>query len=207
MKSTKSKCHLSTNYAKKLNKRFVQSFLYRTSLVRGNVLMLCGPALKEHVKDAKIIMIGQGTCNIYENNIDTYNQNIEDLKTLKSVDRFNIKHQDILGAKVCRFVDLDFCATLDSTIHIVQHMFREMLYIKHAGSSKLNKHLLITFSNRGSKRKYDISKLCGIFDITNDFIRDESIPGVLRFKHRTCNASYISYRDGMPMTTFSYQWK
>lgn len=202
------KSYLHINFSTKFRKRFVQTYLYNLSKVRGNVLMLCGPALASHLSDAKIIMNGGGgpKCYIYEIDKKTYNSNVKDLLLHKDRNNFIIYNRDIITAKICRFIDLDFCKTLDSTYSTIKIMYNKLNKL----ASHRNKHLLITFANRnnkGIKREDDIVKLCKLFNISNSFTRDKSIPGLLKFNHTKVNATYIAYQDTTPMTTFSYQFK
>lgn len=192
-------------------KRFTQTLLYKTSKVKGNSLLLCGPNLKSHIKDAEIITrYTTGSINIYEISKDTYLLNLKEKSKIKSSVPVNIINNNILEAlknkKIYRFIDLDLCSILTTNINTIKTTFNYLNNLK--GKSKnLNKHILVTFCGITTKRKTDIKTLCNIFGIKNDFIKDDFLPKVCLYKSKTSDACYINYRDGIPMCTFSYQFK
>lgn len=203
----------------KPKKRFVQSFFYVNSKIRGNVLILCGPDLLSHVQDARYIMSSfNHKLSIYEKDIFTYNKNIKDLKKIKSCFKINIENKNIVEAfdtrYKYRFIDLDFCNSLDSNIKTIENAFNYLKNLK--GKSKnLNKQILITFTLRGTKFKKSINTLCNLFNIKNNFFKNPLLHNLNYYDtlnyyndltNRNEKASYILYRDGMPMCTFSYEF-
>lgn len=201
-----SKCHLITDYSNKIRKRFVQRLIYNMSHVRGNMLILCGPALKAHVNDSKIILrMKDAICYIYELNTETYLQNVKDMKKITTKYKFKIINADVLNAKIRRFIDLDFCNLLTDTILTVSTIYFKMKALPF----NYNKHLIVTFTNRGAKLNSDIQLLCNTYNISNKFEKNKCFPGLNMYTHvdNSVDAFYITYRDGQPMTSFSYQWK
>jgi hypothetical protein len=191
-------------------KRFIQTFFYRSSKIKkSSVLMLCGPDVISHYNDYKFI--GNNTsAKLYIAEIDNeiYNQNIKDLNSIKNLN-YSIVNDDIINCDARRFVDLDFCKTLNNTLPTITIMYNKMLKLK----TKLNKHILITFAiNRNSHGtdsvsfEDNINSLCKLFNISNDFVKLELLPHSNIMKHKTVNCMYSTYRDGTPMCTFSYQW-
>jgi hypothetical protein len=205
------KSYSNINFSIRSKKRFIQTFFYRSSKVKqSSVLMLCGPDIINHYNDYKIIKNSNTNSRLYIAEIDTkiYNQNIKDLNNIKNL-KYNIINDDIINCTARRFVDLDFCKLLNTTLPIVNTMYNKMLNIK----TTLNKHILITFAiNRNANGtdttsfQDNINSLCVLFNISNEFIKLDLLPNSNIMKHKTADCMYSTYRDGAPMCTFSYQW-
>ena len=75
----------------------------------------------------------------------------------------------------------------------------------------LSKHILVTFSvrdgNTGTTVKDSIQVLCDLFGISNNFKSLDLLPKSYIMKHVSKDCMYSTYRDGMTMCTFSYQFK
>lgn len=204
----KSYCHI--DFSTRRRKRFIQTLFYSSSKVkRSNILILCGPDLASHVHDYRIIN-ATGNKNIgliiYELDKKTYIQNINNSKNYSNI-KFTIVNDNILNAKIRRFVDLDFCSSLDSSIYIVEEMYNKMLNIIPYKGKILNKHILVTFSIRKQNFNNCIQKLCDLFGINNEFEKLDLLPKTNIMKHKNKDCMYSTYRDGTPMCTFSFQFK
>lgn len=198
------------DFSIRFKKRWIQTFFYRSSKVKNsNVLILCGPDIVSHYNDFKLITPCQAKCTrliIAELDIKTYLQNITDLAKITNTE-YVVINDDIANVPAERFVDLDFCKNLSSTINTVDIVYKKMLKIKRNGTN--TKHLLITFSidRKGEfSLKSNIESLCILFSINNDFIKFDKLPHSNIMEHKTVNCMYSTYRDGTPMCTFSYQW-
>lgn len=206
------KSYSNIDFSVRSKKRFIQRFFYNSSKVKhSSILMLCGPDVISHYIDYRIISSNSGHSKLYIAEIDTivYNKNILDLKKIKSLN-YSIVNDDIINCPVRRFVDLDFCKTLNSTLTTVDVMYNKMLKMK----TKLNKHILVTFAiNRNSHGRDttsfqdNINSLCKLFNITNDFSKLDLLPHSNIMKHNIVDCMYSKYRDGSPMCTFSFQFK
>lgn len=202
------KNYSNIDFTSRIGKRWIQRFFYMSSKLKNDsVLMLCGPDIISHYNDYKLIG-NHGTSKLYiaELNKKTYEQNIKDLQKINNL-KYSIVNDDIINCKVRKFVDLDFCKFLESTIHIVAVVYKKMLNLKTRNNT--NRHLLVTFSiNRYAifNLESDIESLCILFGINNDFVKHPDFPNSNIMKHKTVNCMYSTYRDGAPMCTFSYQW-
>lgn len=204
------KSYLDIDFSSRIGKRWIQRFFYMSSkLSNDSVLMLCGPDIISHYNDYKLIG-NRGTSKLYIAELDTktYEQNVKDLQKINNL-KYSIVNDDIINCRVKKFVDLDFCKFLESTIHIVAVVYKKMLNLKTRNNSR-NRHLLITFSiNRSGifNLESDIESLCILFGISNDFVKHSDFPNSNIMRHKTADCMYSTYRDGTPMCTFSYQFK
>jgi hypothetical protein len=204
-----NKNYSKIDFSTRSKKRFIQTFFYKTSKVTKNsVLMLCGPDVISHYEDFKIIRTtsNNAALSICEINTKTYIENKKILESIPNL-KYNIYNKCISHCKVYRFVDLDFCKCLESTINIIDIVYKKMQALNK--KIKKNKHLLITFAiNRNGcfSLADDIEALCIIFGIDNDFYKHPDFPNSNIMKHKSLDCMYSTYRDGTPMCTFSYQF-
>lgn len=201
------------DFANRKKKRWIQTFFYSTSKVhQANVLILCGPDLNSHVADFKLIsgVHRDLSLTIYETDRKTYLKNVRDSKKYPTIN-INIINDDIINAKVTRFVDLDFCCSLYTSFPIVEKIYNSMKNKCGTAKKTLNKHILITFcvrdGNIGTKLKDSINDLCNLFGISNKFKPLDLLPKTNIMKHVSKDCMFSTYKDGTPMCTFSYQFK
>lgn len=199
------------DFENRYNKRFVQSLLYSLSNVRSNVLMLCGPALEYHLIDAKKIFhptCTKSKCVIYEIDNTMYLQNMRDLKNINYPYEVEIHNDNIVNAKIQRFVDFDACATLDTLLPTINILYNKM---KKLHVNTKYKNIIVTCTLRRNNKKESIEKLCKLFGIYNSFnktdIKLTNNCRLYEIKTHSYIARYIPYRDGSPMLSFSFQWK
>jgi hypothetical protein len=204
------KSYNNIDFSIRRNKRFIQSFFYQSSKIKyASALILCGPDLDSHIADFRKLNSNSNAYNlsldIYELDRKTYLKNVKDSKNHSL--KINCFNDDVNNAKIRRFVDLDFCSSLYNSYETIENIYNKMKNMK----INLNKHLIVTFSLRdgdvGTSLQDSINVLCELFNISNNFKKLDLLPKSGIMKHKTKDCMYSTYKDGMPMCTFSYQFK
>jgi hypothetical protein len=206
------KSYCDIDFSKRRKKRFIQTFFYSSSKTKkSSALILCGPDLDSHVSDFKILSNAYlCSLHIYELDKKTYLKNLKDSEKYSKL-KINIVNDNIINARICRFVDLDFCTSLHTNFPTIESIYNKMKNIKPYNEKVLNKHIIITFSLRdgsfGTKLEDSIQQLCDLFGISNNFKPLDLLPKSYIMKHATKDCMYSTYKDGATMCTFSYQFK
>lgn len=165
-------------------KRQIQSYFYKKSPTRSNVVALAGNNLDLHIKDFNNILTSQSKAYIYDLDINV----IRRFKYLESKQILLI-NDNIFNSRIERFMDIDLMQTL-TTIHpIITHLLLKQ-YRKHKYNDKY-KTFMFTYAHRGNKYNIEeyIKYIKSLIDIN------------------IINFEYILYKDTSCMYTVQIIWK
>ena len=124
-------------------KALIQTLLYKQSLVRCRPVIVSGPDIQRHIRDAKLIAKGTTSITIVEKDWEVYRkiQNNFDYREFPNVCVLN---KDILDVPLSAFVDADLTGTFSSLLKTFTSIYLEMRDLVVAE----RKHLIMTFSQR-----------------------------------------------------------
>lgn len=173
-------------------KREVQYHFYNKVQQKSSITALAGNNLDLHIKDILPLLSRQSKAYIYDLNKQVINK----FKYLSELhNKVQLINDNILNAKITRFMDIDLMATLNTTQGIIYYLFTEQ-YLKYKQSSQIsNKNkintFMFTYCLRGKNRDL------------NSFIYS-----MLKEKNiNIVELESMTYRDGAPMCTVQLQWE
>ena len=134
------------------------SYVGYTKGMVGNVMQVTGPAIKRHLTNARKIA-STSACKIYWVEIEhsVYNTMQSRLRSLGRHAKKNVyigqgdvtNYEHIFGRRLpCRFEDIDFCQSIQSTKYIVAHRMQIQSVDHTIGYKKKYKCMLVTASIR-----------------------------------------------------------
>lgn len=166
-------------------KRDIQSYFYKRSPTKSNIIALAGNNLDLHIEDFKHILTKKAVAYIYDTNKTVINK----FKYLENK-QLKLINDDLINCRIERFIDADLMCTLTSSMGILLYLLRKQ-WNKYNTYKDYYKTFMFTYCLRNNT--IELNNFLQLIKLTISY-HDISI------EHKT-------YRDGSPMCTVQIIWK